>query len=142
MPKFKGIAIMTVAHKIIIEADTLEEAQKIFDSADGGDFEAITGSESWENDVIEQVYLEEDFDPSNELVMYRENDYDSYEDAAIDGAIYRTGSTMDDLETTGGSSIGFDLDEVIKACIGGADLKGGILSKKGEFVEIPFNFDN
>lgn len=95
--------------------------------------------------MINHVHHRDDFDQSNQLSIYRSCEYDSYEAALKDGAVYQTGSTMDDLETTGGGSIGFDIAEVLGVaadCQGLVTFKGGILNKHGQFVEIPFTLED
>lgn len=82
-----------------------------------------------------------DFNKSNELVVYRGNDYDSYEEAHKDGADYRTGSTIDNLKVESGTVIGQDTFVIISSiaeCLGTENLIAGIINIHGEFVEIPF----
>jgi len=83
-----------------------------------------------------------DFKDYNSLTVFDGSKFSSYEEAKKSGASYTTGSSIDDLNIHGDTfSIGFDMSEVvccIQECLGVDDIQAGIINKKGEFVEIPF----
>lgn len=53
--KFKGIAKSVGICKLIVEADSLEEATKLIEETDGGDWEDIGSEGYFQIDTIEKI---------------------------------------------------------------------------------------